>query len=90
MNYSQKELSIERHHKSALQSKVTELESQVVSAKRELEELECDAKEKLTTAGDHVKQTRQEVSGLKAKVGKVMSGNEAWCTMLEKIVMFSL
>lgn len=40
----------------------------MVSQKREMLELEGDAKEKILNAGNHVKQTRQEVSSLKAKV----------------------
>lgn len=67
-SFSQKELSIERHQKDHLQSKLNALESQMVSQKREMLELEGDAKEKILNAGNHVKQTRQEVSSLKAKV----------------------
>lgn len=66
--FAQKELSIERHQKTVLQSKVTTLEDQVVYQKKEMKELKGDAKEKLTSAGDHVRQTRHEVANLKAKV----------------------
>ena len=48
------------------------LETQVVSTKKELQEMESEAKDKLTHAGDHVKQSRQEVAGLKAKVWKFL------------------
>lgn len=67
-NYTKKELSIEQHQKNVLQSKVNTLEGQVVHQKREMKELKGDAKEKLTSAGDHVRQTRHEVANLKAKV----------------------
>lgn len=67
-DYSYQELSIERQQKSMLQSKVDSLKNRVASHKKELIELEDDAKEKLTTAGSNVKQTRQEISALKAKV----------------------
>lgn len=59
---------MERHQKNMLQSKVDSLKTQVASQKKELIELEGEAKEKLTTAGSEVKQTRQEVYNLKAKV----------------------
>lgn len=67
-SFAQKELSIERHQKNVLQSKVTTLEDQVVYQKKEMKDLKGDAKEKLTSAGDHVRQTRHEVANLKAKV----------------------
>ncbi len=67
-SYSHKELSIERQQKSMLQSKVSSLEDQVGDQKREMKELRGEAKEKLTSAGDHVRQTRQEVANLKARV----------------------
>jgi len=67
-NFSHKELSIERHQKNVLQSKLDSLESQVVTQKKEMKELRGDAKDKLSSAGDHVRQTRREVASLKAKV----------------------
>lgn len=67
-NFTQKELSIEKQQKSVLESKVAALEDQVVIQKREMSNLKGDAKERLTSAGDHVRQTRHEVSNLKAKV----------------------
>lgn len=67
-NFSEKELYVERQHKHALQSTVDTLKSQVVLQKREFMELEGDAKEQLSSAGTHMKQTRQEVANMKAKV----------------------
>lgn len=81
-SFAQKELSIERHQKSVFQSKVTSLETQVVSQKREMKELKGDAKEKLTTAGDHVRQTRHEVANLKAKVRMIITSQEYTLALL--------
>ena len=90
--YSKNELSIERHQKSVLQSKVNALESEMQSTRRELQDLENEAKEKLTTAGDHVKQTRQEVAGLKAKVRPFLYDPLQRCPAkpFKKVLMFSL
>ena len=44
------------------------LEDQVFIQKKEMKDLKGDAKEKLTSAGDHVRQTRHEVANLKSKV----------------------
>lgn len=68
ISHSKKELSSERQQKSMLQSKVNALESQMMNTRRELMDVEHEAKAKLTNAGDHVKQTRQEAASLKAKV----------------------
>ena len=73
-SYSQKELSHERQQKSMLQSKVDTLKTRVAMQKKEMLELEGDAKEKLTSAGSHMKQTRNEVSALKAKVRQKVAG----------------
>lgn len=66
--FSQKELARERQHKGALKSKVDAMEGELKSRTRELEELKENAMEKLSNAGSHMQQTRQEVASLKAKV----------------------
>lgn len=67
-SFSQKELSIERHQKNALLSKLSALESKVMQQRKEIREVEGDATSRLTDAGSHVRQTRHEVANLKAKV----------------------
>jgi predicted nucleic acid-binding Zn-ribbon protein len=86
-NYTQKELSIEKHQKSALQSKVAALEDQVLHQKKEMKDLKGDAKEKLTSAGDHVRQTRHEVANLKAKVRA--SNMQYYCMKHQEMVQVS-
>ena len=78
---AQSELLLQRHAKNMLHSKVDTLENKLMSQKKELISLQDDAVEKLSTAGSHLEQTRQEVSSLKAKVIYISSFNDdvhAW------------
>ena len=67
-DYTQKELAIQRQERNMLRSKVDSLKNRMASQKKEMAELEDDAKARLTSAGTHVKQSQQEISALRAKV----------------------
>lgn len=77
-DYSQKELAIQRQEKNMLQSKVDSLKSRMALQKKELADLEGDAKAKLSSAGAHAKQSQQEISSLRAKVSHAVWKPKVW------------